>query len=102
MSFAQVSPRRHWLDGHFLFARRRPHPRFRRIDSISRRSHVHHFRLTAPDEVDAQSRAWLRESYSVAAQEHLHSRRRAWPIARSSAWLGQSRHQPVQCRLDAR
>lgn len=71
MSFAQVSPRQHWLDGHVVLARRLPHPRFRRIDTISQRNHVHHFRLTALDEIDDDFRAWLREAYAVGAQKHL-------------------------------
>jgi len=79
MSFAQVSPRKHWLDGHVVLARRLAHPRFRRIDSISRLNHVHHFRLVAPEEIDAEFRSWLRESYSVGAQEHLHASRRPRP-----------------------
>ena len=74
MSFAQVSPRRQWLDGHFVFARRLEHPRFRRIDTISARNHVHHFRLTTPADVDAEFRAWLREAYDVGAQKHLAAR----------------------------
>jgi hypothetical protein len=84
MSFAQVTPRRRWLDGHLVLARRLPHPRFRRIDTLSPRNHVHHFRLRSPAEVDREFRAWLREAYAVGAQEHLrlparrpvHSRRR--------------------------
>lgn len=71
MSFAQVTPRKHWLDGHVVLARRFPHPRFRRIDTISARNHVHHFRLTTPAEVDADFRAWVREAYAVGAQAHL-------------------------------
>jgi uncharacterized protein DUF5655 len=71
MSFAQVTPRKRWLDGHVVLARRLPHPRFRRIETISPRNHVHHFRLVALDEVDADFRAWLREAYAVGAQEHL-------------------------------
>ena len=71
MSFAQVSPRRNWLDGHLVLARRLPHPRFRRIDTISPRNHVHHFRLTTPREIDAEFRRWLAEAYAVGAQEHL-------------------------------
>ena len=70
MSFAQVSPRQHWLDGHLVFARRLPHPRFRRIDTISQRNHVHHFRLTTREEIDTEFRGWLREAYGVGAQEH--------------------------------
>jgi hypothetical protein len=71
MSFAQVTPRRRWLDGHLVLARRLPHPRFRRIDTLSPRNHVHHFRLVSPADVDYEFRAWLREAYSVGAQEHL-------------------------------
>lgn len=77
MSFAQVSPLGRWLDGHFVFARRLPHPRFYRIDTISRGNHVHHFRLSSPGEIDAEFRAWLREAYSVGAQEHLGAGRKA-------------------------
>jgi Domain of unknown function (DUF5655) len=71
MSFAQVTPRGRWLDGHFVLARRISHPRFRRIDTISRRNHVHHFRLTVPSEIDGQFRGWIREAYAVGAQQHL-------------------------------
>jgi len=74
MSFAQVTPRRHWLDGHLVLARRLEHPRFRRIESLSPRSHVHHFRLTSPGEVDREFRAWVKEAYAVGAQEHLRRR----------------------------
>jgi hypothetical protein len=76
MSFAQVTPRQHWLDGQLVLARRLPHPRFRRTDTISPRNHVHHFRLVSPTDVDAEFQAWLREAYAVGAQEHLQPRRR--------------------------
>jgi len=71
MSFAQVTPRTRWLDGHVVLARRVPHPRFRRIDTISARNHVHHFRLMSLADIDADFRAWLREAYAVGKQEHL-------------------------------
>jgi hypothetical protein len=77
MSFAQVSPRRGWLDGHVVLARRIPHARFRRIDSISPRNHVHHFRLASPAQIDPEFRAWLREAYAVGAQRHLREGRHA-------------------------
>lgn len=51
------------------------HPRFRRIDTISPRNHVHHFRLVSPADVDAEFQSWLRDAYAVGAQEHLESRR---------------------------
>lgn len=71
MSFAQVSPRRAWLDGHLVLARRIEHPRFRKVETFSPRNHLHPFRLTSPAELDAEFRGWLREAYAVGAQEHL-------------------------------
>lgn len=74
MSFAQVTPRKRWLDGHVVLARRLEHPRFRRIDTISPRNHVHVFRIQSPDDVDADLGAWLKEAYAVGKQEHLKGR----------------------------
>ena len=71
MSFAQVTPRQRWLDGHVVLARRLESPRFRRIETISARNHVHFFRLTHLDEIDDEFRAWLVEAYAVGRQEHL-------------------------------
>jgi transposase-like protein len=52
------------------------HPRFRRIESISARNHVHRFRLASVDEVDRELRGWLREAYAVGEQKHLKPRAR--------------------------
>ena len=71
MSFAQVTPRRGWLDGHVVLARRREHPRFRRIETFSPRNHLHAFRISSPAELDAEFRSWMKEAYAVGAQEHL-------------------------------
>src|SRR5215469_9862752 len=71
MSFAAFTPRRHWLNGHLVLARRIDSPRFVRIDTISPRNVVHAFRLVTPDEVDAEFTAWLAEAYQVGAQQHL-------------------------------
>ncbi len=71
MSFAQVTPRKNWLDGHFVLARRLEHPRFRKVESISPRNHVHHFRLTSTTEIDAVFTNWLKEAYAVGQQRHL-------------------------------
>lgn len=77
MSFAQVTPRRAWLDGHLVLARRLDHPRFTRVETFSPRNHLHAFRLRAPDEIDDEFRAWLAEAYRVGRQEHL----RCWRSA---------------------
>jgi hypothetical protein len=72
MSFAAFAPRRRWLDGHVVLARRLEHPRFVRVETISPRNHVHAFRLRTTADVDADVEAWLAEAYGVGAQRHLH------------------------------
>lgn len=74
MSFAQVTARANWLDGHVVLARRVEDPRFRQVQTFSPRNHVHTFRLTTPQEVDDQFRAWLAEAYTVGQQHHLRKR----------------------------
>ncbi len=71
MSFAAFMPRRHWLNGHLVLARRIDSPRFTRIDTFSPRNVVHAFRLTTPAEVDEEFTGWLAEAYLVGAQQHL-------------------------------
>jgi hypothetical protein len=60
MSFAQLNARSKWVDGHVVLARRLEQPRFRKIQTISLRNHVHHFRLTSAKEMDEQVVSWLR------------------------------------------
>ena len=71
MSFSQVTPRLRWVDGHVVLSRKLAHPRFRQIDTISLRNHVHHFRLAAVSEVDKEVERWLTEAYAVGQQKHL-------------------------------
>lgn len=71
MSFAQVTPRRGWLDGHVVLARRLEHPRFRSVQAFSPRNHVHVFRITSIEDIDAELRSWLAEAYAVGEQKHL-------------------------------
>ena len=71
MSFAQITPRRDYLLGHFVFARRVEHPRFRKIETISARNHVHHFRIDSAGDIDAQFREWIAEAYAVGEQRHI-------------------------------
>ena len=72
MSFAAFSPRKRWLDGHVVLARRVESPRFKRIYVVSPRNVVHEFRLASPAEVDTEVEAWLQEAYGVGEQRHLH------------------------------
>ena len=71
MSFAAFMPRKRWLNGHLVLARRVDSPRFLRIESFSPRNVLHAFRLREPDDVDAEFTTWLTEAYRVGCQEHL-------------------------------
>jgi hypothetical protein len=71
MSFAAFTPRRRWLDGHLVLARRIDSPRFRRVEAYSPRNVLHAFRLAGPGEVDAEFVVYLEEAYRVGAQGHL-------------------------------
>lgn len=73
MSFAQVTPRQQWLDGHVVLSRRLESVRFRKIETFSPRNHVHTFRLSDLSEIDDEFRAWLIEAYRVGEQKHLTS-----------------------------
>lgn len=71
MSFAAFTPRRQWLDGHLILAREVDSPRFRKVEVYSPHNILHAFRLTAPEQVDAEFAAWLAEAYEVGCQRHL-------------------------------
>jgi hypothetical protein len=71
MSFAQITPRKQWVDGHLVLARRVSDKRFTRVETFSPRNHLHAFRLTSPAELDAPFRRLIAEAYAVGAQEHL-------------------------------
>jgi len=74
MSFAALMPRRRWLDGHVVLARRLQSPRFRRVDTYSPGNVVHLFRLGSPAEVDTEVAEWFAEAYAVGEQRHLRHR----------------------------
>lgn len=72
MIFAAVNKLDHrGLDVHIVLTRRVESPRFRRIESLTTRCHVHHFRVAALSELDDEVKHWLQEAYRVGAQEHL-------------------------------
>ena len=68
MSFAAFMPRRRWLNGHLVLARRVDSQRFTRVEVYSPRNVLHAFTLHAPSEVDDEFRGWLGEAYEVGAQ----------------------------------
>jgi hypothetical protein len=71
MSFMAIMVQRSGLRGHFVFASIHKHPRFLRVQTISPRNHVHHFRVVDPNEIDATFASWVAEAYAVGRQEHL-------------------------------
>lgn len=77
MSFIAVQVRRDYLIGHFVFSRRIEHPRFLRVETFSRRNHLHAFRLDSLSELDDEFAGWIREAYEVGQQKHLQKEVRA-------------------------
>jgi Domain of unknown function (DUF5655) len=71
MSFAALMPRRNWLNGHLVLARRIASPRFLRVEEFSPGNVVHTFRLHSPAAVDAEFTGWLGEAYQVGMRQHL-------------------------------
>jgi len=59
------------LDAHVVLTRRLDGPRFRRIEMMTPKCYVHHFRIESLDELDGQVKNWLREAYKVGTQKHL-------------------------------
>ena len=59
------------LDAHVVLARRLDSPRFRRIEMMTSKCYVHHFRIQSIRELDTEVESWLREAYRVGTQEHL-------------------------------
>ena len=71
MSFAQITPRNKWLDGHLVLAQRRESPIFTRIETFSPRNHLHAFRIEKTSDISDELRRYLREAYAVGEQQHL-------------------------------
>lgn len=71
MSFAQITPRNRWLDGHLVLARRCESPVFTRIETFSPRNHLHAFRIRNESDISDELRHYMREAYAVGEQRHL-------------------------------
>ena len=59
------------LEAHVVLTRRLQNPRFTRIETMSSKCYVHHFRVTSLSELNDEVKSWLREAYQVGTQEHL-------------------------------
>ena len=71
MSFAVLSPRASSLVGHFVLARRVEDPHFTRVETFSKRNHVHAFRIEDESDFDDAFLGFLAEAYAVGEQKHL-------------------------------
>jgi hypothetical protein len=70
--FASVTPRKDAIDLAIWLTRRVDDPRFRRIETLSPRVHIHTMRIERESELDARDvGTWLRESYAIGRREHL-------------------------------
>lgn len=61
----------HGLEAHVVLTQRLANPRFTRIETMTPKCHVHHFRVESLSELDDEVKSWLREAYQVGTQEHL-------------------------------
>ncbi|MBS0295422.1 MAG: hypothetical protein JSR45_03860 [Proteobacteria bacterium] len=71
MSFAQLTPKQGWIDGHLVLAERHDGPMFRKVTTFSPRNHLHEFRLNGEGDLTPAFIERLAEAYAVGRQEHL-------------------------------
>ena len=69
--FAGAKPTAHGLDGYLDLQRRVEDPRIRCASPYTKRLVVHQFRISAPEQLDAEFAGWVREAYQVGQGEHL-------------------------------
>jgi hypothetical protein len=71
MSFAQLTPRKSYFVGHLILAEPSESLKFVKVETISPRNHVHHFKLDSTTFLDAEFQGLLAQAYVVGNQEHL-------------------------------
>ena len=71
MSFAAVQIQHAKVVGHLVLAERHERSCFVRIDTISRRNHVHHFHIKQPADLNKEFCRFIRKAYKVGQQMHL-------------------------------
>lgn len=69
--FAGATPRSRALDVGFWLTRRIASPRFRRVETIGPRVHLHSLRITEAGQLNRELAGWIREAYRIGCQEHL-------------------------------
>jgi len=72
MIFAAVNKlNEHGLEAHVVLTRRLSNRRFKRIEMMSPKCYVHHFKVETPSDLDEEVAEWLCEAYQTGTQEHL-------------------------------
>ena len=61
----------HGLEAHVVLTRRLETPRIKRIETMTPKCYVNHFKLESLSDLDEEVKSWLREAYQVGTQEHL-------------------------------
>jgi hypothetical protein len=69
--FAGARPTSQGLRGYLDLQRGVEDPRISNVSPYTRRLFVHHFRVTAPEELDEEFAGWVREAYAVGAGAHV-------------------------------
>jgi len=64
-----------WVDGHLVLARRVESSLFTKVETFSRRNHLHAFRLLTPADITPQLRRFMSEAYAVGDQQHRKAKR---------------------------
>lgn len=71
MRFAAVTPGKSSLKGHFVLAAPQKAACFEKVESLSRRNHLHVFRITSMNDFTGDFVRWAREAYKFGKREHL-------------------------------
>jgi Domain of unknown function (DUF5655) len=69
--FAGARPTDRGLVGYLDLQREVKDPRIRSVAPYTARLFVHHYRVSRPDELDAEFAGWVREAYAVGQGGHL-------------------------------
>ncbi len=72
--FSGAVPKAKSLDGYLDLQRQVSDPRIRRSAPYTKRLFVHHFRITAANQLDDRFAGWVHEAYDVGQGAHLTSR----------------------------
>ena len=59
------------LEAHVVLTRKLRSPRFKRIDTMSPKCYVHHFKVESLSDLERDLADWLCEAYQVGTQAHL-------------------------------